>query len=300
MNLTLAFITAREKPMLNWFFDSLGPQLKGEGVKIIVVDRLAPYPFETVEHPLPHRRVQVKPNIWQGPSRITKQEWWAASAARNTSICLCETEWIACVDDRCVLSPTWLEAVKAAMAGNYAVLGAYEKRINMVVNDGVIVTDGGGGSILSGEDHRLKQHSKLEPVRCPGQWLYGCNFALPLEWALTVNGFEEMLDGQGAEDTMFGIMLQNNGYPLKFDPRMKMTEDRTPSELGTGMRREDKGVSPNDKSHAALARFGRLKRTEHPWDLREIRKTMLAGGQWPSVEAFPKNDWWDGTPISEF
>ena len=302
---TLIYVTARRKPCLEWFLDSLTPQITpGDYLDVIIVDGVVDSTYQVPDYDKSSItsliRVPPKPNIWGGKHRITKQEWWHASAARNTGICLAKTEWLLFLDDRCVLSPTWIESVKAAMAGNYVVLGAYEKRLNMLVNNGVIVTDGGNSGILSGEDHRLKQHSKLEAVRCPGQWLYGCNFALPLEWALVVNGFEEMMDGQGAEDYIFGMMLQNNGYPIRFDPRMKMTEDRTPTELGDGMRREDKGVSPHDKSHAALARFGRLKRTEHPWDLREIRKTMLAGGQWPSVDAFPKRDWFDDQPISEF
>ncbi|HUV12671.1 MAG TPA: hypothetical protein VMY18_03445, partial [Acidobacteriota bacterium] len=62
----------------------------------------------------------------------------------------------------------------------------------------------------------------------------------------------------------------------------------------------DKGVSPNDKSHAALSKFGRLNRTQHPWNLREVREHVLSGGDWPSVSAFPKNDWYDGQPICEF
>ena len=300
MNLTIAYVTAREKPMFEWFLDSLRPQLKGESVKVIVVDRLAPFPDVRRTGDIPIRVVQPKPNIWGGKHRITKQEWWHASAARNTAICLCETDWLAFCDDRCVLAPTWLASVKEAMDRGYIVAGSYEKRQGMVVENGLITSAGGGG-ILSGEDCRLNQVATLTAAsRCPGQWLFGCTLALPLEWALVVNGFEEMMDGLSGEDTMFGLMLQNNGYPIRFDPRMKMTEDRTPTELGDGMRREDKGVSPHDKSHAALARFGRLKRTEHPWDLREIRKTMLAGGQWPSVDAFPKRDWFDDQPISEF
>ena len=237
------------------------------------------------------KHVAPKPTIWQGPSRLTKEDWWATSNARNTAICLCETEWLACVDDRCVLMPGWADAIFDAMKGNYVVCGSYQKRIDMVVENGFIVN---GGTVI-GDDSRLKSHPQ-GLMDCPGEWLFGCTFALPIEWALDVGGQEELLDGMGGEDSFFGFMLKNSGKRMRYDPRMRMIEDRTPSEITDVMLRTDKGKSPNDKSHAAVRKFRHLKHTLHPWDLTKIRADVLAGKPWPGIEDFPKNDWFDGTP----
>ena len=132
-----------------------------------------------------------------------------------------------------------------------------------------------------------------------GQWFFGCTSAAPLEWALAINGYEERMDGLSFEDVIFGLMLTNAGYPLRYDPRMKIIEDRTPAELGTPPRRTDKGISPNDKSHAALQQFGSLKRAGHQWDLRAVRAKVLAGEPFP-IPTGPTTDWYDGQPLAEF
>lgn len=304
-SLTIAYITAREKPQFEWFFDSLALQMKDAlPISIIVVDTLADdragwtIPRGSLGRvaiglPNPILHIKPKPTIWQGKHRITKEDWWAASNARNTAICLCQTEWIAFLDDRCVLMPTWLSAIRTAMKYGYAVCGSYEKRTGMTVENGVIKH----GGIVIGEDSRIGLDDRA--VKAPGQWFFGCTTALPLEWALAVNGYDETCDGLSMEDVIFGLMLQNNQYPIAYDKRMKIVEDRTPEEIGKPMRREDKGVSPNDKSHAMLNMLCGSKRAMHQWDLSEIRKQVLAGGPFP-IPTEPKLDWYDGQPIAEF
>ena len=92
--------------------------------------------------------------------------------------------------------------------------------------------------------------------------MFGCTFALPLEWALQMNGFEEGCDGLSMEDVIFGLMLKNNGFRIDYDPQMRMIEDRTEGEIsaghGVGRRfeaRQDKGVSnpKATRSHKPLA-----------------------------------------------
>ena len=192
--------------------------------------------------------------------------------------------------------PTWMEAVRRAMVGEYAVCGSYEKRSGMTVENGVIVNAG----IVTGKDNR---DSGSQDVRqANGGYWYGCTTALPLEWALNVNGYEELLDGMSFEDIPFGMMLNNNGYPIRYDPTMKLIEDRTPGELGPVMRREDKGVSPNDKSHAALKRFGVAKSADNfGWNLRDIRARLERGAGFPVPDPeFIWRDWYDGQLIREF
>lgn len=302
--LTVAYVTARQEPNFQWFFDSLANQLgPHDKVKVIIVDLLADKRNQEAyeKHGLEVRWVEPKPTVWQGKHRITKQDWWAMSNARNTAFCLCETEWIACLDDRCVLLPSWLDAVKLAIAGNYIVVGSYEKRSNMLVERGFIK----GFEKLIGTDKRLETSPKLMR-NCPHSWFFGCTFALPLEVALKINGFEEGCDGMSMEDVIFGLNLRNAGYHITFDPNLRMIEDRTEGEISSGhsmggvMRRTDKGKSPDDKTHAALKRFGVLKRTEFTADLVGLRDYYRAKKAWPPLPISERTDWYDGQPISDF
>src|SRR5262245_32444690 len=142
-SLTIAYCTSRSQSRLEWFFDSLRNQLQGDPIKIIVVDF-----YQTALHRdanafgFTATLTPPKPSVSQGSHRLTKEDWWAKSNAMNTAICLCETDFIAFVDDRCVLAETWLGAVQRAMNNEYAVCGAYEKRANMKVENGVVIEEG--------------------------------------------------------------------------------------------------------------------------------------------------------------
>jgi hypothetical protein len=294
--LSIVYHTSRTSPRLKWFFDSLNLQAGTEPISVIIVDLWA-HDAERVTNykKIAGREITVtvpKPTIWQGKHRVTKEDWWAASNSRNTGICLCKTEWIAFLDDRSVLLPGWLNSINDAMTHGYAVCGSYEKVHHMIVEE---------GKVISYEETDGKDSRKGDPkgaVKAPGEWWFGCTNALPLEWALTVNGWDETCDGLSMEDCIFGLMLQNNGFPIFYDQRMKILEDRTPGQLGTPMRREDKGKSPDDKSHKMLAMLRGLKRAAHQWDLRKVRDLVLNGNPFP-ISTEPKVDWYDGQPINE-
>jgi len=290
LKLTICYVTSRPNNKIEWFFDSLKPQiLASDEIDIVVVDLMA-HTRDTTNWPSNVKLVEPKPNVWQGRSRVTAKNWWAVSNARNTGLCYCKNEWIVWIDDRCFLAPTWLDAVRHAVYENYAVCGSYEKWWGMEVSGGVITNQG----TLSGKDQRA---SNRGVQNCYGQF-WGATYVVPVEWALQINGFEELVDSLGAEDYLFGSMLCNNGFPTKYNPLLKIIEDRTPEEIGPDMLKTDKGVSPNDKSHAALHRFGPLTRTQHPWDLRAIRESVLRGEPFPNTDAFPRHDWYDNQPIS--
>lgn len=304
-SLTIVYITSREQPEWDWFLFSLRPQLnKGDKIRIIFVtsqldvmdkdERIQVMGISPSYADVLCTVARPKPTIWQGAHRLTKEDWWAASNARNTGICLCETEWISFLDDRCVLLPGWLDAIRRAMSHGYAVCGTYEKRTAMTVENGLIKNSG----IIIGED-KGRDNSQAPLVKAAGEWWFGCTNALPLDWALQINGYDETCDGLSMEDVIFGLMLQNNGFPIYLDKRMKMIEDRTPEAIGKAMRREDKGISPNDKSHALLAMLRQSKRAMHQWDLRSLRDERLSGNPWP-IPVGPERDWYDGQLISEF
>lgn len=299
MNLTIAFITSRKEPKVEWFFDSLALQVNKEKMDLIVVttegfgkwgvekwDKKTQKPIESFHLVI----TPPKPTIWQGTHRITKEDWWAKSNALNTAICLCKTDWIAFCDDRCVLGPEWLDSVKSAMAGNYAVCGSYEKRANMKVENGVIVDEGE----LLGTDTRT-------PGCYPFDSWYGGSGALPLEWCLAVNGFsEDLCDGLGSEDSMFGVTLSNSGYPMYYNSAMRIIEDRTPSEIDGALKRADKNshLGRQAKSWAIVRAFHGKTQSGNHFDIRDMRARKLAGEDWrPSLASHM--DWYDGAPISE-
>lgn len=300
-SLTVAYITSRPDPKLDWFLASLMKQLnRGDRVKIVVVMNKSPEFSPTNWNTLsgvPILFCRPKPTIWQGLHRLTSRDWWAASNARNTALCLADTEWIWWLDDRSVLAPGCVDYVRCAMENGYGICGAYQKRHHMRVENGEIVDQ---GQIVA-NDHRA-EHVRATGIDIPpiinGAWCYGCSIALPVEWALQVGGFEEALDGMSAEDTAFGAMLFNNGHQMRYDPRMLMIEDRTPGETGEVMKREDKGKSPEDKSHRAIDLFHTAKNTSNRHQLLMSRQAVHSGRPFP-VLLGSREDWYDGEQINE-
>lgn len=294
-SLTIAYITSRKEPRIEWFFDSLHRQ--GDDQKVIIVNSNLDQSYQVSKRLfdgtyVDFDNVPPKPTIWQGKHRITKTEWWAKSNAMNTAICLTTTDFISFVDDRCVLTPQWLQCVKDAMTGEYAVCGSYEKRSGMKVEDGEI-TDYGE---CLGVDTRSQYG---EPV-ATRDW-YGGSCALPLEWCLAVNGFsEDLCDGLGSEDSMFGVTLRNSGYPMKFDSRMRIIEDRTPSEIDGALKRADKNphLGQRAKSWDIVRAFYGKTTSQNSFDIRDMRARILKGEDWREPSASHR-DWYDDQLISE-
>lgn len=307
MNLTLLYITARQSPETSWLYEGLVAQGQaGDDIEVIVVNLHDTRPAGLVDRAtLPRftpvhgglvtvQECQPKPTIWQGPHRVTTKDWWAKSSAINTGFALAAHDFIACVDDRCRLGPDWLKTVrKAERKRDVVVCGSYNR-----LEEGRVTPDA---------RRTLSPTGKRD---CRGTWLYGCTWALPLAWALEVNGFEEGTDGLGAEDYIFGLNLEHAGRRLDFIPAMLVGLERSP-QYSTGSNghaispvpgpvRADKGTSPNDKSHAALHRFGPRKRTEFTPDLTEMRASLRRGEPFPVPDpAGDYRDWYDGQSIRE-
>lgn len=317
--ITISLITARPAPEIHWFFDSLALNSHLDRIgQIIIVDRFAEACDDWTERDVAATRNHVmdaagrfakitqhvppKPCVWSGKHRLTPRNWWSASNYRNTSLCYCKNSFLAYLDDRCVLAPTWMDAVVEAQDQQWVVAGTYEKRVGMVVRDGKIISPG----TLIGSDSRMDgEANPLRRRRCPGEWMFGCTFALPVEWMLQVNGFDENFDSVSFEDVHFGKMLQNNNYPMFHDGRMKMVEDRSPQEADPksrehDMKRDSKEKHPhdkNDKTHTLIRRLWDNKRAAHPWDMRLIRSRVLRGEGFP-IPQQPTHDFFDGAPLS--
>jgi Glycosyl transferase family 2 len=293
-SLTIVFTTARNHPEVGWFLDSLNRETGGDysNTSVTIVDS-----FRRGSIPIYRNALWIgpKPTIWQGEHRITSEDWWAKCNALNTGIALCDTEWIAFVDDRSVLTHGWLQCVQDSMIHGYAVCGSYEKRANMRVVNGEIMDDGE----LLGHDDRPQRGFPVPTV----DW-YGGSCALPLEWCLRVNGFpENVCDGLGFEDVAFGILLRNNNFPCMYDSRMKLIEDRTPTEIGGALKRASKpSPDPDNKYLAKDYRILDIMRNSttsgNSYDIRELRNRTLKGEPFPLSSA-SHFDWYDNTPINE-
>lgn len=304
--ITIAYFTSRREPHYQWFADSLRRQAfqDFEWIKLVVVDFwkeergrewkiFCPAGLKKFVHVAP------KPCVWQGKHRLTKVDYFAASNARNTAVCHAEGSWIVFVDDLSVLLPGWYAAVKEAVAGNYVISGAYKKVRNLVVENGLVVS---GDEFPGGIDCRWPHGNDQGPIPASPGWMFGCSMVMPIEGILNINGFDEDCDSLGGEDYTAGAMLARAGYRLMYDRRAVTFESEEGHHQGNILKRIDKGISPNDKSHAMLKMVnnGRNRAPNYFGEegIRGLRQRILAGEPFP-IQQIPQHDWYDGQPLSE-
>lgn len=291
---SLCSITARAEPHYDWLLrDLAGQALDGDHVELIIVDFFARDAAALgIDNGMLERAhvrrclvVPPKPNIWQGPHRIASRDLHAIANARNTAIVMAECDYLVFLDDRVNLGPRWLAAVRAGeRARDAAIAGPYDKRVKV------------GDEIHLSIDHR-RERKPDGMINCGGGWLYGGNFALPLSWILDVNGCEEMCDPVGCEDYIMGQMVENRGHRIDFIASMAVEQDRTGD--AHPFPRIDKGISPNDKSHA-INKFGRRERAYGTPDLAALREHIRAGGSFPIPDPNAEHrDWYDGQLVRE-
>lgn len=309
---SLVYITSRIEPYVEWFLDSLAYQTteaeKEREIEIIFVDRLLdvadPEPrkqhfIEAVNKRFSFRHVPPKPCVWQGSHRLTKEDWFAAANARNTGLIYAVEDHIAFLDDLSVLTGTWWQALKESTKSGKVTCGAYRKVRELKVDNGNIVHF---SNDTIGVDNRFQYGNDLAPVPCEGQWLYGCSFSCPTQLLIDANGSDEACDGLGFEDCILGIRLANQGAHFQYDRRLLTYESEEAHHFDKIMRRTDKGVSPNDKSHAILALARSSTRSENlHLGIEGIKglRNFCADGQPIPLPDGPTHDWYDGQPISE-
>lgn len=314
--ISIAFCTCRRESRIQWFLESLKAQGGfASDIEIIVVDFFGETKkaiLEVFGMPEPSmplapgenlpafiKVVAPKPSVWQGPNRLTKDNWFAASNSRNTAICHARGEFLVFCDDLSVLLPGWIDAVREAAQGNYCVYGAYRKCLGLTVENGVVkhFQDYQGGN-----DPRRAIGRVDRAVSCSSSILYGCSFGCPMEAYLDCNGFNEAADSLGGEDSLFGICLGKKGWPTMYDLRMGTLESEEDHHMEKPFIRRDHGVSPHDASHAILDTVmrgdGISPNYFQPGGIRALRQQILAGGEFPS-DKNPQNFWWDGRLIAE-
>lgn len=244
--------------------------------------------------------VEPKPNVWQGRHRLTRRDYHALASARNTALCHAPDGHIAFVDDLSVLAPGWLRHVFEACGRGDITTGRFQRVNDLRVRRGRVVSF---REWESGGDQRFSGQCRLEC--CPGDWLRGSNLVAPVEALLTINGQDEDIDPMGGEDMACGMMLEQHGFQIVYDPGMLILEAR---DLHDGqylpglIKPRVEGVSSFCEVNAweAFVRDLRNGRKVAPnyCNMRELRARVLAGEPFP-VPTLPDRDWRDGQLLSE-
>lgn len=296
-------MTNRLDPKIQWFFDSLRRQETKTDYEVIVVDFHAENRDEAFRKLCADnnaRLVPPKPCIWQGKHRVTSHDYWAASNARNTALCLAKNGYLMYVDDLSVLAPTWMTGVKAAYEGGYAVAGTYQKVKKMFVEDGILVSY---ESFDLGRDVRRGFYPNNGPHPSSGTHFYGCSCGAPVGSFLHINGWDEDCDSMSGEDYVCGIMLNLTGYHIVFDSRMMSFESEEHHHGGTVFTRIIKPYpKTKDASHAMLHWVLSGKRNSAPnyfgtGGIAALRQRIQAGEPFP-IPRIPEHHWPDGQLIS--
>lgn len=347
MKLAVAYITGRSEPRFKWFVDSLCAQTTPEqraDIQVVFVDGKLWWPDLPIPRTQPamslahhfyhdskrrydlelvvnkrfdYLHIPPKPCTHQGPFRFTSRDFFCASNSRNTAIIAAKHEYLVCVDDLTVLMPGWVDQVMHAASSGYVVCGAYEK-----VKELRPEPDGPGYvrwvSFAGGRDSRWSRGSDTGIVPWSGGGLYGCSFGVPLEAALAVDGFEPACNGDGGEDTDFGMRLERSGAKLFYNRNMLTLESEEDHHTETPLPRQRKLVArdrlPANYDSYQLRNEAEKYFSDHvllnrlcnetsritplfPDGLRAIRQEFLATGMVPIPQG-PVEDWRDGQPLS--
>lgn len=343
MNLTIAYFTSRRDCKVEWFVDSLArwvPVEERHLIHLVFIDRhlwaLTPEAGNTywrrgdlisltdptwqvesrrekfanaVKGRFDFQHLPVKPNQFQGPFRLTSKDWFCAAQARNTAIMATRHPYFVGVDDLSVLLPTWWPQVKHAASSGYVVCGAYKKVKDLVVEDGEIRSF---TEFPAGVDSRWGHGSDGGIVPFHGSGLYGCSFGIPLELMLATNGFDEITDGQAAEDYDFGIRVERAGGDFRYNRNMLTYESEEMHAVEPSLPRQMKIIQPErlppnypagarpDSDHVMLWRVRNEPRitTLGGGDLRKAREEFMAS-QRAMIPEGPVVDWRDGKPLTE-
>ena len=172
------------------------------------------------------------------------------------------------------------------------------------------------GRVVEGELHPIGEDSRGPmTLKAGGGWMWGLNMGFPLEFALKVNGFDEKYSGQmGSEDTDCGVRLERAGCNVVYEPRCLInqilgTHEVVDGHAGWGNTQPVKqkelllkdGIMHFANERLIEMLFEEPDRTlpqGNDFNLRELRKTVLTTGEFPTQRALT-HDWKDGQPLGE-
>lgn len=280
--ISLIYLTNRQDCKLKWTIHSFANQYDGSiPVEWVIVDfwQKEPGRKEYIEKCIGgsfhYQHISPKPSCVQGEHRITKENWFAASNARNTGCVYANGSYMAFIDDLSMLGENWFKAVKRGYESNMVVAGCYAKVLGLNVEYGKRIS---GENVERGKDARLKANPNSRYIG--GGELFGCSFALPVETYCSVNGMEEILDTLGMEDYTFGIQLQKKGYSIWFDVDMYSEENEEMHGGGLVFKREDKLLTP-EQYEEARQRLGCTHRIGGRTDSSHLFLDLLYSQQTP-------------------
>jgi glycosyltransferase involved in cell wall biosynthesis len=316
---SVVYITHRSGPRFDWFVDSLSAQLGDDDPEVIFVDGLhSPERVAELEQLVRRRfrfrHVPPKPCPYNGPHRLTRMDCFGAASARNTGIVQATGDYVVFVDDCSVLMPAWWQEVRTAARHGYVVAGAYQKHRDMVVKDGTLLDSTTNPADL---DVRWHQGDPAALVQIGGGQLYGCSFGSPRELLADVNGLDELCNVCATEDYQLGLRLEWAGERIFYSRRMLTVESADACHGPTPIR-IDRSSSPADYL-ARLRELGVAQRsTDGNWDAshmvldltlgtRSVRslgnyydlKVLTEAALEATIERFPREYWFDGTPLAE-
>lgn len=316
---SIVFATHRPDPAFEWFADGLANQLSDEDVEVIVVDGL----FDEERTALftaaaagrfPVRHVAAKPTPYNGPHRVTRAAYFAASSARNTGVVYATKPYLVFVDDSSLPMPGWWSEVLEAARHQYLVSGAYKKCWDVRVERGELVSH---RAHALGLDSRWDQGDDQRVVPLIGGQLYNPSFGVPRAVLIEVGGFDELCDSVAGEDYQLGIRLENAGHRL-FYSRAMLTIESENHAVGTSLERLD-ATLPEVRYLELLRQFGVDKRTTdgrldashmvldilygrhqrhsigNAYELGRLGPDQLEG----LADRFPERHWFTGLPLSE-
>ncbi|MEO8487353.1 MAG: hypothetical protein ABI585_13560 [Betaproteobacteria bacterium] len=317
--ISVVMATVREEPAFDWFADGLARQLRdGDDLTLILVDahhdatRTRRFAHDVAGR-FAFLHVPPKPTPYQGPHRRTARDCFAAASARNTGLVHARAPYVVFADDCALPMPGWWAAVRRAAARDLVVSGAYQKRWDMRVEDGLLRDS---RVEPSGMDSRWSLGDDARPVRIGGGQLYGASFGAPRELLLSVNGLDELCDSIGGEDCHLGLRLENAGEAIHYDRGMLTVESEELGRRGKVFARRDREL--DDASYdARLAEFGVHRRcTSGRRDSSHMvlditlgtgsaathgnyywLADLTPGGYVATVTRFPVRHWFDGCAL---
>jgi GT2 family glycosyltransferase len=318
--ISIVYVTHRSAPHFEWFADSLARQADGDDFEVLFVDGLhsperSARLVEIVRDRFAFRHLPPKPTPYNGPYRLTHNEYFAVASARNGGVVYATRPYVVFVDDASVLMPGWWQEVRTAAREGLVVAGAYQKHWEMVVENGVLL---GSRVDPSGIDSRWSQGEEAGLVRIGGGQLYGCSFGAPRTLLRDVDGLDELCDVVGGEDYHLGIRLEWTGAPIYYSRRMLTIESEELHHEGPMLLRRDWTCAPESYMRT-LGRFGVARRSvEGRCDashmildiLYGLRSTRAVANYYSlaaltptnlldTIDCFPSDFWFDGRPLAE-
>ncbi len=322
--ISIVYLTNRKENLFHWFAQSILRQ-DIDNYEIIVVDFWLNKDRETyyeslIPTSIPLKCIKPLPSPIQGDCRVTSQNYFSASNARNTGLVYAKGDYIMYVDDLSVLSAEWGIGVSEAANGRYILEGAYRKDKGMAVEDGVQIS-----GEPSGIDSRWGQCGDGKQ-RGNSSWLFGCSVGMPIDIACEVNGWDCMCDILGYEDSQMGERLQKLGVQFIYDKRVLTIESEEHHFLdGNYFVRFDPAVDTWEQYLSVLNKF-RLSTTTfnnfvrydashilidcvkqkghraygNNFDIHELRNKVKAGTEITMEDMkFATHFWFDGKPLTE-